>query len=110
MLIFVCGKGHPKQKNWRQAVECCLSTFDECSLLLTKCCGKVFDDLKHFLTPRMRTVNYEPFKKNSCDLLLNGLLVGLGKEVEQGAREVVRVAVWVSKLKRKMNKISRLLS
>ena len=33
-------------------------------------------------TPRMRPVNDQSFKKNSGDLLLNGLLVGLSKEIQ----------------------------
>ena len=50
------------------------------------------------LTPWMRPVNNESFKENSGDLLLNGLLVGLGEQVQQCAREVVSVAVGVPQL------------
>ena len=50
------------------------------------------------LTPRMRTVDNQPLKQHPRDLLLDGLLVGLREEVEQRAREVLRVAVWVAQL------------
>ena len=50
------------------------------------------------LTPWMRPVNNQSFKENSGDLLLNGLLVGLGEQVQQCAREVVSVAVGVPQL------------
>ena len=54
------------------------------------------------LTPWMRPVNNESFKENSGDLLLNGLLVGLGEQVQQCAREVVSVAVGVPQLQIKL--------
>ena len=46
----------------------------------------------------MRSVDNESFKENSSDLLLNGLLVGLGEQVQQRAREVVGVTVWIPQL------------
>ena len=52
----------------------------------------------------MRPVHDEALKKNSGDLLLDGLLVRLGKEVEEGAREVVRVTVRISQLKKESPK------
>ena len=48
----------------------------------------------------MRSVDNQPFQQDTRDLLLYGLLIGLGEEVEQRAGEVVRVAVWVSQLQR----------
>lgn len=48
--------------------------------------------------PRVRSVHDQPFEQHSGDLLLNRLGVGLGEQVEQGAAEVVRVAVRVAQL------------
>ena len=33
-------------------------------------------------TPRMRAIDYQPFKQNPCYLLLDGFSVGLRKQVE----------------------------
>ncbi len=49
-------------------------------------------------TPRVRPVNNKALEKNSGDLLLDGFLVRLGKEVEESAREVVSVTVRISQL------------
>jgi hypothetical protein len=54
------------------------------------------------LTPRMRSVDDQSLKQDSSDLLLDGLLVSLGKQVEEGAREVVRVTVRIPQLKTKV--------
>jgi hypothetical protein len=50
----------------------------------------------------MRSVDNESFKENSSDLLLNGLLVGLSEQVQQRAREVVGVTVWIPQLQLKL--------
>ncbi len=47
----------------------------------------------------MRPVHDEALEKNSGDLLLDSFLVSLGKEVEEGAGEVMRVTVRISQLK-----------
>ena len=52
----------------------------------------------------MWSVDNQPFQEDTGDLLLDGLLIGLGEEVEQRAREVVRVAVRVSQLKSNVTK------
>lgn len=49
-------------------------------------------------TPRMWAIDDQSFKKYSSDLLLNGFLICLGKQIQQGAREVLRMAVWISQL------------
>lgn len=49
-------------------------------------------------TPRMRPIYNQPFQENPCDLFLDCLSVRLGKKVQHGAAEVVRVAVWVPQL------------
>ena len=51
------------------------------------------------LTPRVGPVDDETLKKDSGDLLLDCLLVGLREEVEKGAREVMSVAVRIPQLK-----------
>lgn len=49
-------------------------------------------------SPGVRTVHYQPLEQNSRDLLLDGLGVGLGKEVKECAAEVVGVTVGVAQL------------
>ena len=46
----------------------------------------------------MRPVDDEPLEQDSGDLLLDGLLVGLGEEEEEGAAEVLGVGVGVPQL------------
>ena len=48
----------------------------------------------------MRSIDDESFKEDPSNLLLDGLLVGLGEQVEEGAREVVSVTVRVPQLER----------
>ena len=48
--------------------------------------------------PRVRPVHDQPLQEDARDLLLDGLGVGLGEEVEQRAGEVVRVRVGVAQL------------
>ena len=48
----------------------------------------------------MRAVDNEPLEEDSGDLLLDGLGVGLGEQVEEAAGEVVRVRVGVAQLVR----------
>ena len=50
----------------------------------------------------MRSVDDQSLEQDSSDLLLDGLLVSLGKQVEEGAREVVRVTVRIPQLKTKV--------
>lgn len=49
-------------------------------------------------TPRMRSVDNEPLQQHTCDLLLDRFRVRLGKQVEQRAAEIVRVAVGIAQL------------
>lgn len=51
-------------------------------------------------TPRMRAIDYEPFKQNPRYLLLDGFSVGLRKQVQQSTTEVMCVAVGIAKLVR----------
>ena len=51
-----------------------------------------------FLTPWMRPVDDEPLEEDSGDLLLDGLLVGLGEQEEKGAGKVLGVGVGVPQL------------
>ena len=60
----------------------------------------IFDQLDECdeQTPRMRTVDDEALQENARDLLLNGLQVGFGEEIQQSAREVMRVRVGITQL------------
>lgn len=49
-------------------------------------------------SPRMRAVHYQSLQQDSSDLLLDGLCIGLRKEVKEGAAEVVSVTVGVAQL------------
>lgn len=49
-------------------------------------------------TPRMWSVDDEAFQQDTCDLLLDGLGVRLGKQVEQSAAEVMCVTVGIAQL------------
>jgi hypothetical protein len=48
--------------------------------------------------PRMRSVHNQTLEQHSSDLLLDCLRVGLGKQIQQGAAEVMRVAVRIPQL------------
>ena len=60
----------------------------------------IFDQLDECdeQTPRMRTVDDEALQENARDLLLNGLQVGFGEEIQQSAREIMRVRVGITQL------------
>lgn len=60
----------------------------------------VFDELNECdeKTPWMRTVHDESFQEHSSYLLLDCFGVGFSKQVQQGAAEVMRVAVGVTEL------------
>lgn len=47
-------------------------------------------------TPRMRAIDYQPFKQNPRYLLLDGFGVGLRKQVQQSTAEVMSVAVGIA--------------
>ena len=49
-------------------------------------------------SPGVWSVDNESLQQHPCDLLLDGLRVGLSKQVEHGAGEVVRVTVRVTQL------------
>jgi len=49
-------------------------------------------------TPRMRSVDNESLQQHTCYLLLDGLWVCLGKQVQQRAAEVVRMTVGIAQL------------
>ena len=49
-------------------------------------------------TPRMRPVHDQSFEEHARDLLLNDSELGFGEQVQDHAREVVRVAVRIAKL------------
>ena len=69
-------------------------------LVLPKVVSWVFDELDKSdeEAPGMRTVNDQSLQQDSRDLLLYGFSVGLGKEGEEGAAEVVGVAIGIAKL------------
>lgn len=46
----------------------------------------------------MRAIHYQPLQQDSGDLFLDGLSVGLSKEVKKCAAEVVSVTVGVAQL------------
>jgi hypothetical protein len=49
-------------------------------------------------SPRMGSIDNQPFEQNPRDLLLNCFRVGLGKQVQQSAAEIVGVTVRISQL------------
>ena len=88
-------------------------------LMLPEVIGWIFDQLNKCdqQTPWVGPVHNEPLQQNTaiihlireslstdyhppCDLLLNGLNIGLGKQGQQGTAEVVGVAVWIPQLVR----------
>lgn len=62
--------------------------------------SRIFDQLNKGdeKTPRMWSVHNQSLQQDPSDLLLDGLSVGLSKEVQHGAAKVVRVAVGVPQL------------
>lgn len=69
-------------------------------LVLPKLVGRILDELdeRDQQAPRMRPIHDQPLEQHSGYLLLDGLGVGLGEQIEQGAAEVVRVAVGIAQL------------
>ena len=46
----------------------------------------------------MWSIDDQTLKQNSSDLLLDRFLVGLGKQVQESAGKVLRMAVWIAQL------------
>lgn len=61
---------------------------------------RVFDEFNEGdeKTPRVRSVDDQPLQQDARYLLLDCLRVGLGKQVQQSAAEVVCVAVGIAQL------------
>lgn len=69
-------------------------------LMLPELVYWIFDNLDEGdeKPPGVRAVHNKPLEQHPGDLLLNGLGVGLREQIEQCAREIVRVTVWVTQL------------
>lgn len=66
--------------------------------VLPKVVGRILDQLNKGdqQPPGVWSVHYQPFQQNTCDLLLYGFSIGLGKEGQQCTAEVVGVAIRIA--------------
>ena len=68
--------------------------------MLPKVVRRILDQLNkgNQQPPGVWPVHYQPFQQNTGDLLLYGFSIGLSKERQQCAAEIVGVAIWIAKL------------